>query len=58
MRLAIQDLVVLAGLGRLHNKSALWVVTLRKIILVGETSPQNCSFSGNRRKHEVQMKEK
>jgi hypothetical protein len=67
--LAVQELVVLVGHGRLHNKTSLWMRELHKIVLVGQNAPQNhscgvlvppqtCSCSGNGRKSETQMEMK
>ena len=40
---AVQELVVLVGHGCLSQKSFLWVITLHKIILVGDDALQNRS---------------
>jgi len=42
-KLAVQELVVLVGHGCLSQKSFLWVITLHKIVLVGDDAPQNRS---------------
>jgi hypothetical protein len=68
-KLAVQVLVVLAKHGCLHHKSSLWVMTLYKIDLVGDTAPQNhfCrvvvppqthSCSRNGKKYEMQLKQR
>jgi hypothetical protein len=38
-RLVVRELVVLVGLGCLHNNLSLWVITLHKIVLVVKTAP-------------------
>ena len=40
---AVRELVVLVGHGCLSQKSFLWVITLHKIVLIGDDAPQNRS---------------
>lgn len=56
-KLVIQELVVLAGHDCRDKNCPYGWWHSTKIILVGETAPQNHSCSGNERKHEMQMKQ-
>jgi len=64
-----EKLVLFAGLSCLSQKSSLWVITRHKIILVGESAPQNrpcgvlvppqtrsCSEEGKKHEHEREGK--